>query len=506
MNKATSSNNQEQDDKQAITLNFEPENIPWISLFSSWLSKHYLSLSLLLILSLALYFVFIKLPGTIQISTEVDSKSFIREEIKKPIEVSPWQETQLAKYRKEAQTILSQVLEKQQLLEDKQVRKWADTEFNLAIEQAESGDVFYRNQEFETALQTYQLTLQQLLIIESTIGSQFERQFELGSQALNNHQGIEATHHFTLALYLKPEHREAQQALERSQVLDQVTKLVKSGVVLINQQQLDQAKKEFSQAYKLDKQSGSVKQHLSEVNRAISERNYSLAMSKGYVSLNKQDYKQAIAAFKKAQKIKPKAQDPQKAIVESQNKNTQTLIAKKITEAGKNEQQENWLAAQALYLEVLMLDDSLVLARIGELRSGARLKLDQAIVNITDKPNRLTHGTVFAQAQGVYSEAKRIKQPGGRLSQQIDQMSTLFNQLAIPVSLKIESDNQTKIRLMRVGSLGNFTSKQLTLKPGEYILTGSRDGYRDVRREVKLMPNSQGNTVIIFCREKVSNG
>jgi hypothetical protein len=41
------------------------------------------------------------------------------------------------------------------------------------------------------------------------------------------------------------------------------------------------------------------------------------------------------------------------------------------------------------------------------------------------------------------------------------------------------------------------------LKPGTYIVTGSRDGYRDVRREISVTP---GQTVInleIHCEERI---
>jgi tetratricopeptide (TPR) repeat protein len=506
MSEARTSTNVQQGAKQAVTLNFEAETVTWVSLLTTWLSKRYLSVFLLLTLTGGLYFVFVKLPGTVAPSAKVDSESFIREEINKPIDVSPWQETQLAKYRKEAQNILSKVLDKQQLLEDKQVKTWAGAAYKQAIEQAATGDVFYRDRKFDIALQTYQLALQQLEALESDIDSQFSLQLSQGQQALDRHDATQAIAQLSLALALKPDHIKAEQALQRSQVLDQVLALVKSGVVSVNEQQLEIAKSKFDQAHKLDPYSELVKQHVKQVNETIKEENYSLAMSQGYIRLNQQQYNQAIVAFGQAKNLKPAALDPQKAMLETNNKQTQFAISKKINLATKEEQQESWLAAQSLYMEALQLDNTLVSARVGKIRSKARLTLDKAIVNILNKPNRLTYDSVFTQAQGTYNEAMKIQLPGQKLKQQIAKLSTLFSQLARPVSLQIESDNQTKIHLYRVGELGNFTSKQLVLKPGEYTLLGSRDGYRDVRQQVKLLPNSQGNTVMISCREKVSNG
>jgi hypothetical protein len=55
-----------------------------------------------------------------------------------------------------------------------------------------------------------------------------------------------------------------------------------------------------------------------------------------------------------------------------------------------------------------------------------------------------------------------------------------------------------------VGAIGAFRRKELRLKPGRYVATGSRDGYRDVRREFVVVPGGTVVVVEVRCTEVVS--
>jgi hypothetical protein len=72
------------------------------------------------------------------------------------------------------------------------------------------------------------------------------------------------------------------------------------------------------------------------------------------------------------------------------------------------------------------------------------------------------------------------------------------------VSAVFESDGLTAVSLQRVGAIGAFRRKELRLKPGRYVVTGSRDGYRDVRREFTVLPGSTPVVVEVRCTEVVS--
>jgi hypothetical protein len=54
-----------------------------------------------------------------------------------------------------------------------------------------------------------------------------------------------------------------------------------------------------------------------------------------------------------------------------------------------------------------------------------------------------------------------------------------------------------------VGRLGSFERKEIDLMPGRYTVVGVRPGYRDVRREVTVLPGRDAPTVMIRCEEPI---
>jgi hypothetical protein len=54
-----------------------------------------------------------------------------------------------------------------------------------------------------------------------------------------------------------------------------------------------------------------------------------------------------------------------------------------------------------------------------------------------------------------------------------------------------------------VGAFGSFSRHDIELKPGHYTVIGTRDGYRDVRREITVSPGEQGQTVNVSCSDPI---
>jgi len=58
--------------------------------------------------------------------------------------------------------------------------------------------------------------------------------------------------------------------------------------------------------------------------------------------------------------------------------------------------------------------------------------------------------------------------------------------------------------VQRIGIFGTFTRKELQLKPGRYVVVGTREGFRDVRREINVTPNEPQVVVDVRCTELIS--
>ncbi|WP_371373042.1 tetratricopeptide repeat protein [Thalassotalea aquiviva] len=491
---------------ETVTLNISAQRAGMFSSLLGLFKQRSLTLVVLVLLFIGLYVVMIWLPSSVSTSPKVNTEDFIRQELQKPIDDSPWHEAQQAKYRKQAQEILAKVLEKQKLLEQKQIKSWAETEYQQALSMATEGDLLYRTQKFEQAIATYQQVLDNLTSMESQFEQKFDYYLQSGLDAISNKNAALAEQHLIIASNIKPEDERARKALYRSSVLNQVLALVTQGINALDAQELTNAQNLFQQAYTLDPDSALVQQKLAETDQALKDKAYSKAMSEGFRLLSQNQHAKAIAAFNTAQKIKPQQSDPAQAIAQARNRNKVSFIDFNLNQASEHENQERWQQALEHYQNILAKDDTIVAAKIGKIRTSARAKLDQELSQIIANPNRLTDESVFNHANVMYQEAQKIAQPGVKLTRQLNEINTLFAALKVPVALKIESDNKTQVRLYRVGHLGNFASKELTLEPGDYTLVGSRDGYRDVRKNITLMPKSQGNRVVIACVDKVTNG
>ena len=73
----------------------------------------------------------------------------------------------------------------------------------------------------------------------------------------------------------------------------------------------------------------------------------------------------------------------------------------------------------------------------------------------------------------------------------------------VPVPVALQSDNLTHVTIYRVGALGAFAQRSLELAPGSYTVVGTRPGYRDVRREINVMPGAAPQPVVIRCEDRI---
>ena len=71
------------------------------------------------------------------------------------------------------------------------------------------------------------------------------------------------------------------------------------------------------------------------------------------------------------------------------------------------------------------------------------------------------------------------------------------------MSIPLVSDNVTDVFVYKVGRLGNFMRREISLRPGTYVVVGTRSGYRDVRLEFRVAPEIDMEPVIIQCEEPI---
>ncbi|WP_317933447.1 hypothetical protein [Halioxenophilus sp. WMMB6] len=418
---------------------------------------------------------------------------------------SPWTEAQLSKQRRETQDILAELLDKQRRLEKSNVKQWAEQPFAEAMATANSGDEYYRQQQFEQAKQQYLATDQQFDALLSQSQQVLKENLALGLQALADLDPTTSQTALELVLAIDPSHSQAQSALARAQVLAQVLQLAKESDQAIQLNQLDQAAAKLKQAKALDPSSTFLAEKQAELNQRLAQRNFAEQMSAGYSALQANQFEQAIHSFKQALAIKPGAADASSALTQAQNGQSLSQIALHVRRAENHMAAEQWQQAVAEYDLALAVDESVVDTKIARLKANVRLQLDQTIQTLLAQPLRLADSQVYAKAGQTLADARSIANPGPRLQSQINSLAAAMKAAQTPVQVQLQSDNETQVTLYRVAALGAFQEHALDLKPGQYVLVGSRPGYRDVRKEFTIDGSQNPLVIQIQCDEKIAS-
>ena len=167
------------------------------------------------------------------------------------------------------------------------------------------------------------------------------------------------------------------------------------------------------------------------------------------------------------------------------------------------EHEERWADAVAAYREALKTDPTLREAQEGVERSEPRAMLGAQLQAFIDRPDRLYSQAGRAAARSALDQVASVGASGPRLQEQVARVDELLRQAETPVRVALASDNVTDVQVYRVGKLGLFESRELELMPGRYTVVGTRQGYRDVRKEINLLPGAAPPVVTIRCEEPI---
>ena len=72
-----------------------------------------------------------------------------------------------------------------------------------------------------------------------------------------------------------------------------------------------------------------------------------------------------------------------------------------------------------------------------------------------------------------------------------------------PIRLSLVLDNATAVAIPSIGQFGTFAKRDIQLKPGRYTVIGTRDGFRDVRRDITIAPGQESQTISVSCSDPI---
>lgn len=445
-------------------------------------------------------------PNTVEKIEEPPFEEFPKEIIPKEsfVEAAPkLSPEELNELKQEAEALLLQLIEKQKLLEKKAVKKWAEDEFNIALTLGTSGDEQFRKNNYAAAITSYQNSLMVLNDLEKKIVPTLALHLEKGELALTQAEKNTAIVHFELAKAIEAENIQAINGLKRAETINELYALLEQGGKLEATNRFVDAKNAYQEATLLDPLSTEAKTALNRVASRLAENEFTGLINKGYATLKLRQYGNARTAFLAAQKISPNSSKPQQGIAEID----QAIHDEKLTalnaEAQQFEETQDWSNATYTYQQMLVISSNSSIAQDGLARSQKR---EAILVSLNEHINnklRLGSEKVSSEAEQLLQQVASVNNPGSKITQKAATLKEFILLAKQPVSITLQSDNQTDIAIFKVGKLGKFEQRKVDLKIGKYTIVGSRSGFRDVRKVITVSSDMNIKSFKIRCEEPI---
>ncbi|MBT8088117.1 MAG: hypothetical protein KJO46_08765, partial [Gammaproteobacteria bacterium] len=407
------------------------------------------------------------------------------------------------KARYTAEMIVGEMLSNFETLKGRGVQRWAAAEFGQAETSAEAGDQAYLERDYAAAEKHYRDAIATVEPLFDRIEPEFEKALAAARAAFDAGDRNEALRLYELAVAITPNSEEARFGYERTKNLQRVLRLVEQGLDFEKELELDAAETSFARAVELDPDWAPATEGLARVKSTRLELEFDQRMSEGFLALEAGDYLSARAAFRVAQKLMPGSREPADGLLQVNQGLQLDNISVLEQEALALEESEDWQAAAVTYEEILKVDANLAFANEGLERARRMSKLHTTLDEYASDPDRLSSPSVMQKATLLVVEITRMPDIGPRLALQRDELSRLLKRAVTPLPVEMVSDGMTSVSVYKVGSLGNFTRRELELRPGSYVAVGVRPGFRDVRLEFRVAPEIDMQPVVVRCEEQI---
>ncbi len=409
----------------------------------------------------------------------------------------------LAKAKQAAEELRGALDERLQKLNARAAAQWGGEEFNRANSLLAAADQDVAAREYTAAEQKLNDISPLLDVVEKRAPQVLAEQLKAGAQGLKEGRSEDAKAAFELALKIEPNNQVAARGLKRAGTLDQVLALLTKAEGLEKDGNATAALESFHKALALDAEATRASEGIARITSRQAADAFASAMARGYSALAATNYSQAREAFEAARRIRPDAPEIPQALRQIEQEQRTGVIGVKLQQAQQLESQEKWAEALKEYRSVLELDSTVAAANDGVARTSPRASLNEQLEMYLTQPERLFSQSVRAVAKETLARASSIANPGPILSRQIKTLGEWLARADVPVAVSLRSDNMTQVTIYRVGALGAFEQRSLDLVPGSYTVVGTRPGYRDVRREISVMPGAAPEPVVIRCEDKI---
>jgi eukaryotic-like serine/threonine-protein kinase len=390
-----------------------------------------------------------------------------------------------------------------QALERRDVANWAATDLARLRADLAAVDSALEARQFAVALTRLDTVGAGLTALEQRLPKVVQERLAVAQAAFAAGRSAEAAAAFSAVLAADPTNAAAQRGSERSRVLDAVLRETATGARAEQAGDVAAATGAYRRALQLDPATAAAREGLARLQARASGDAFAAAVAQAQSALARRDYPAAQAAYERANRIRPGAPEVTEGLQQVQRAAETRTLASTLERAAAAERAERWSEALALHREALKADSTLRTAQEGVERTEPRAMLDAELQSFLDRPDRFFNAAGRDVARNVIERAATVAPPGPRLQAQLARMRDLLRQAETPIRVTLASDNATEVQIYRIGKLGLFEHRDLELMPGRYTVVGTRQGYRDVRKELNVLPGAPPPELVVRCEEPI---
>ncbi len=235
-----------------------------------------------------------------------------------------------------------------------------------------------------------------------------------------------------------------------------------------------------------------------EVSGALADLEFTRLISEGLLALSAGDVDAAAPLIRRAATFKPGHPAVSDALAQLEDALRQRKVLALRAEAERLEKDGAWRQAHERYLEILSLDPTAPFSLAGRERTRTWLLWEERIA-------RMATAMQSSGAADLRREldAEDFSTWPAALRKQAEAFQARWALEHTPVPVTFRSDAETVVQVRNVVRWEPFVEKQIDLKPGMYVATGIRRGYRDVRVTFTVPPGGPGGVVEVRCVEGI---
>ena len=415
---------------------------------------------------------------------------------------TPMQIEREKRAREEAGTLVKRFTELELELEDAwQVQAWGADALQQARQTVLDAEHTYADSEFDEAIEGYKRGVSAIEELLAQAQASYHAALERAFSALDSRDASQASDALEEASIYQPESAAVAMGRKRLARLDELIELLAGAESAESNGRFADAIQLAEKARSIDPATEGVDQVLRRLRQASLDRRFRETLAEGYEALDDLDFQAAESHFDRALGMKPGDPAAQQGLDQARTESANRRIQSGLADAQVHVESENWEAAILAFDGVRQIDASLREASEGLADARARKQLDDALKAMVAAPGRLADETRLSEAKSLIARAESVNPRGARLDEQQRMLSEQIRYASQPAPVTLVSDGYTDVRLQYNGDLGRFSSKQLRLRPGSYLVQGGRDGYRDIRFVLNVVPGPQ--QIEVICVERI---